>query len=374
MKTILVLAANPKDTSRLRLDQEVREINNGLQRAQRRDEFILREQWATRPIDVRRAMLDCKPNIVHFCGHGAKEDGIAFEDDLGNAKLVRAEALAGLFDLFSDSVECVLLNACYSEIQAKEIARHIDYVLGMKKEIGDTAAIEFSVAFYDALGAGKSFEFAFRFACNAIQMAGISGHLTPELMTKSSNEVAADRVKKIISLPKEMERELNDFNSFYSGWKRTGITVHIYWHETGLTLEDANSIKGELEREGIPSVIMQHRDPNLPDSIFIGALVSAREAEIVLSKVPYQIQYIFPVDYPRSHGGDPNGLLIGMGYMSTHSPTPQMKETIPIKVSKSNIASLTERGISNVDFQSRLRSLTFSNEPTLGKWARHTRL
>ena len=41
-KTILVLAANPKDTSRLRLEQEVREIDNGLQRARRRDEFILK--------------------------------------------------------------------------------------------------------------------------------------------------------------------------------------------------------------------------------------------------------------------------------------------------------------------------------------------
>jgi hypothetical protein len=108
------------------LDEEVREISNGLQRAQRRDEFVLKQQWAVRPIDVRRAMLDCEPNIVHFCGHGEGEDGIAFEDDLGRTRLVRAEALAGLFELFADSVECVLLNACYSEVQARAIGRHID--------------------------------------------------------------------------------------------------------------------------------------------------------------------------------------------------------------------------------------------------------
>ena len=62
-KTILVLAANPKNTPPLRLDQEVREIDNGLERAQKREEFILKQKLAARPVDVRRAMLDYKPNI-----------------------------------------------------------------------------------------------------------------------------------------------------------------------------------------------------------------------------------------------------------------------------------------------------------------------
>jgi len=85
-KTILVLSANPKNTPPLRLDQEVREIDNGLQRAQKRDDFILKAKFALRPVDVRRAMLDYEPNIVHFCGHGSGEEGIAFEDEQGQAK------------------------------------------------------------------------------------------------------------------------------------------------------------------------------------------------------------------------------------------------------------------------------------------------
>lgn len=189
-KTILILAANPKDTSRLRLDQEVREIDNGLQRARRRDEYILKQVWAVRRRDFRRAMLDFKPNIVHFCGHGSGEEGIAFEDESGLTKYMSAEALTGFFELFADKVECVLLNACYSEVQAEAIAQHIDYVIGMKQGIGDAAAIEFAVAFYDALGAGESIEFAYRLACNAIQLAGIPGHLTPILKpeTRSSQQ------------------------------------------------------------------------------------------------------------------------------------------------------------------------------------------
>jgi tetratricopeptide (TPR) repeat protein len=180
-KKILFLAANPKTTSRLRLDEEVREIEEGLKRSRQRDQFTLGQKWAVRSRDMRRAMLEIKPDIIHFSGHGAEDKRLILEDDSGKPQFVTPEALAGLFELFADSVECVVLNVCYSDDQAEAIARHIPYVIGMSQAIDDSAAIEFSVAFYDALGAGESIEFAYRLACNAIQMAGIEGHLAPVL-------------------------------------------------------------------------------------------------------------------------------------------------------------------------------------------------
>ena len=74
VKKLLILAANPKGTSPLRLDEEVREIEAGLQRAQKRDQFILEQKWAVRPRDIQRAMLDINPQIVHFSGHGAGDE------------------------------------------------------------------------------------------------------------------------------------------------------------------------------------------------------------------------------------------------------------------------------------------------------------
>jgi uncharacterized protein YegL len=193
-RTILILAANPNDTAPLRLDQEVREIDNGLERARRRGDFILKQKWATRPVDVRRAMLDFSPNIVHFCGHGSGEEGIAFEDEAGKTKLVDADTLAEFFQLFANKVECVVLNACYSELQAEALAKHIPHVIGMKKAIGDTAAIEFAVAFYDALGAGESIEFAYKLACNAIRWSGMQANLTPVL--KTTRRLGKNLIKK----------------------------------------------------------------------------------------------------------------------------------------------------------------------------------
>ncbi|WP_248277542.1 CHAT domain-containing protein [Brasilonema sp. UFV-L1] len=184
---ILILAANPKGTTPLRLDEEVREIDAGLKRALHRDQFFLEQKWAVRPRDIQRAMLDINPQIIHFSGHGTGDEGLVFEDETGSAKLVDGEALAGLFELFAEQIECVVLNGCYSEVQANAIAQHINYVIGMSKAIGDRAAIEFAVGFYDALGAGKPVEFAYKFGCAAIRLAGIPEQLTPTLKKKPLN-------------------------------------------------------------------------------------------------------------------------------------------------------------------------------------------
>ncbi len=184
IKKILILAANPKGTLPLRLDEEVRDIEFALQRAKKRDQFILEQKWAVRPRDIQRALLDINPQIIHFSGHGAGEEGLVFEDEQGQAKLVNGEALAGLFELFAEQVECVVLNGCYSQVQAEAIAQFIPHVIGMRQAIGDKAAIEFGVGFYDALGAGRPVEFAYKLGCSAIRMAGIAENLTPVLIQK----------------------------------------------------------------------------------------------------------------------------------------------------------------------------------------------
>ena len=182
--TILMLSANPKDTSPLRLDQERRDVEEGLRRASQRDRFRLVTQVAVRPEDVRRAMLDYDPTIVHFSGHGAGEPGLVLEDVSGQGALVSGEALAGLFELFADRLQCVVLNACYAEVQARAIAEVIPYVVGMNTAIEDEAAIAFAVAFYDGLGAGRGLEFAFKLGRSAIAMAGSSQAQVPVLLKK----------------------------------------------------------------------------------------------------------------------------------------------------------------------------------------------
>lgn len=107
MKTILILAANPRDTNPLRLDKEVQQIQEGLRRSKQGLQFDVAQQWATRPLDIHRAMLDHEPKLVHFCGHGEGELGIILEDDSGNSQHVSSDALAAFFKLFAGQVECI---------------------------------------------------------------------------------------------------------------------------------------------------------------------------------------------------------------------------------------------------------------------------
>ncbi|NET56211.1 MAG: CHAT domain-containing protein [Symploca sp. SIO2E6] len=208
-KRILILSANPKGTSRLRLDEEVREIKEGLRRARAREHFSVETAEAVRYRDIHRAILDYEPHILHFLGHGAGEEGLVFENETGNEKLVDAEALAGLFELFADQLECVVLNACYSKVQAEEIAKHINYVIGMSQAIKDKAAIEFAVGFYDALGAGRPVEFAYKLGCWLVRVAEVPGHLIPELLTKNLSDDDSQSLARAINQKFESSLELN---------------------------------------------------------------------------------------------------------------------------------------------------------------------
>jgi len=185
---ILILAANPIGTNPLRLGEEVREIQAGLRRSSGRSRFEIRQAWAARPRDIRRALLDYQPEFVHFCGHGKGAEGLIFENEVGKPQLVSTQALSGLFELFSDQVKCVVLNACYSERQAQAIAQHVQTVIGMQRKIGDRSAIEFAIGFYDAIAAARTPAEAFRFGCNAIQLAGVEGHSVPSLLLKSAKK------------------------------------------------------------------------------------------------------------------------------------------------------------------------------------------
>ena len=181
VKKILFLGANPENTTQLRIGQEARDIEHGLERARHRDQFELVTKWAVRATDLRRALLDESPQIVHFSGHGSGEVGIVLENDQGQPQMVSSIALGNLFRLFAEKMECVVLNACYSESQAEEIVRYIPYVIGMNKAIPDTTAIEFAVAFYDALASGRDYSFAYEYAVSAIELQGLSGSLIPVL-------------------------------------------------------------------------------------------------------------------------------------------------------------------------------------------------
>ena len=186
MKKILILAAIPHG---LRLDKEIREVEECIRRAVRRDIFDVDIRTAVRPQDIRRAIAEEKPTIVHFCGHGLKDGSLLLEDDGGQKKAVPPEGLASLFELHADYVNCVLLNACHSVKSAEAISKYINYAIGMNHEIQDKSAIQFAQGFYDGLGYATSeiqdvFPRAFHEGLVAIKLENLSQAEIPVFKTR----------------------------------------------------------------------------------------------------------------------------------------------------------------------------------------------
>lgn len=183
-RKILVLASNPTDQTQLRLGAESREIEDRLRRTTFRNQFDFRTRWAVRSRDLQQSLLEERPAILHFSGHGSKAGELYLEDELGLSRAVPPGALAKLFEILSRHLrfDCVVLNACYSEVQARAIAQHVPYVIGMSTQIGDDSAIEYAVAFYGALGEGMPVDTAHELACNQVELKGIPGHLIPVLL------------------------------------------------------------------------------------------------------------------------------------------------------------------------------------------------
>ena len=150
-KKILVLASNPEGTEPLKLNREIRLIEDVLEKGKQREKFTIKSKLEVRLEDLQKTIRQEKPRIVHFCGHGAGSQGLVVGTESGEKQLVGTQGSADLFKLFDKQVECVVLNACYSQVQAAEINRHINYVVGTKKQIRDDVASAFTQGFYEAL-------------------------------------------------------------------------------------------------------------------------------------------------------------------------------------------------------------------------------
>jgi hypothetical protein len=183
---ILFLASNPTDTTRLGLDEEIREIDSKIREAQYCDSIELVSAWAIRPDDLLQSFNRYRPHIVHFSGHGSEKEEIILVGENKTSKPVSSKALQSLFTTLKDNIKVVILNACYSKSQAEAITEVIDCAIGMNKAIGDKAAIIFAASFYRAIGFGRSIKEAFDQGIAALLLEGIPEEETPELLVRKS--------------------------------------------------------------------------------------------------------------------------------------------------------------------------------------------
>jgi CHAT domain len=177
---VLFVAASPEDEQALRLDKEVREIQQRVRMSEYRNAVTFHWRLATQVTDLLQALNEVRPHVVHFSGHGS-QDALIFEDADGQARPLSNSDLAQLLHISSDRIRLALFNSCHSAEQASLACDHIDAAIGMEQPVDDEAAKVFAGQFYNALGFGKSLREAFEQATLQVKLATGSTSGEPKL-------------------------------------------------------------------------------------------------------------------------------------------------------------------------------------------------
>jgi hypothetical protein len=148
---IMFVTASPSGQENLASGEELREIQDALSRGPAYDRYEFVPALAARKYDFATLLDLTMPDIVHFSGHGTETEEILFVGDDGEAAPVSKAELQGFFKSSRARVRLLVLSACYSQPQATALIRHVPFVVGMKRAIGDTAARFFAARFYQKL-------------------------------------------------------------------------------------------------------------------------------------------------------------------------------------------------------------------------------
>lgn len=182
--TVLLFATNPRGTSQLRLDEEVRSIQETIRKSEHRDSIVFESRWAVRPLDILQAINELNPDVVHFSGHGAESGELVLENADASAKMVTKEAITQTIMTTSDKIHLLFFNACFSFEQAEAVTQYVDAAIGMATSIGDAAAVAFAAQFYSSLGFGFPIQKAFEQAKGALMLENPTEQDTPKLYLK----------------------------------------------------------------------------------------------------------------------------------------------------------------------------------------------
>jgi hypothetical protein len=181
---VLYLTANPIAQNSLRVDVEMRKVQDEIRGSRFRDNITLHYRPAADLNSLMQGLNDKIPGIVHFSGHG-NSSGIAVD----HAAVKRPRKNFVTFDLLGRAIKAVdtppqviVLNSCHSTGARKSFFPAVKALIAMGDSIGDLAAVAFATKFYGAIAAGQSLKSAFAQGEVAIEAVSLAESKTPELI------------------------------------------------------------------------------------------------------------------------------------------------------------------------------------------------
>ncbi|UWU78165.1 CHAT domain-containing protein [Bradyrhizobium huanghuaihaiense] len=180
---ILYLTADPDKAHALRVDAEVRRVQEAIRGSQYRDNLGVEYRPAANVGTLLDGLNDIAPQIVHFSGHGSAY-GLAMDSGKVGKRAdesVSFGLLAKALAATDHPPRVVVLNSCHSSGARKPLLKLGIIVISMKTSISDIGAVAFAPRFYAALAGGQSVQAAFRQGAVAVENVSITEADTPQL-------------------------------------------------------------------------------------------------------------------------------------------------------------------------------------------------
>lgn len=181
---VLYSTANPNAKSPLRVDAEMRQVQEAVRGSLLRDNIALHYRPAANLKSIMDGLNDLTPGIVHFSGHG-DGGGIAVD----HAKVKRPKGKVVTFDLLAQAIaavdnppQVIVLNSCHSAGANRAFLPPARAVIAMGDSISDLAATAFAARFYAAVAAGQSLKAAFDQGVVAVSAVSLNEAKTPQLV------------------------------------------------------------------------------------------------------------------------------------------------------------------------------------------------
>jgi hypothetical protein len=182
---VLYLTANPDEQNALRVDAEVRQVQEAVRGSVLRDNIVVHQLPAADLDSLMDGLNDHRPNIVHFSGHGYR-GGLAVD----HAKVKRPKGKFITYDILGQALAAtdsppsiVVLNSCQSAGARQALIPPAQAIVVMQDSISDLAAAAFSAKFYAAIAAGQSLKSAFEQGRVAVANVSLNEAATPVLIT-----------------------------------------------------------------------------------------------------------------------------------------------------------------------------------------------
>jgi hypothetical protein len=181
---ILAIIADPTDQTRLPVNEWGAILQESLSQPLEKGLITLQILKQATRRDIRNALLQQKPDIIQFVGHGIYQNSKGYlalvEEKTSNTWLVDDEQFANIFMGHDDYLKLVSLATCESAksenpqgflgIAPKLVQRGIPAVLSMQYKVYIKTAKVFLEDFYTAIAARKPIDWATQSARNAISL------------------------------------------------------------------------------------------------------------------------------------------------------------------------------------------------------------